>query len=126
VELTPYEVASSISYLIQGRPPSTELLMQVKDMNADAARQLVLGDPNLFGLDARDRVVRVIREWLGTDRVTDLAKDTTKYPDFDKVKADMAQETTGFLQELAQTHNGSLKELLSADWTVANGNLAKL
>lgn len=126
VELTPYEVASAISFLIQGRPPSPELLMSVKDMHADDVRQNMLADPNLFGLNARDRVVQVIREWLGTDQVTDLAKDSTKYAAFDKVKADMAQETTGFLQELAQAHNGSLKELLAADWTVANGNLASL
>lgn len=124
VELTPYEVAASISFLIQGRPPSPELLEQVKDLGADAARQAILNDPNLLGLEARDRVVRVIREWLGTDRVSDLAKDSTIYPAFSSVKSDMAQETSAFLQELAQARNGSLKELLSADWTVANGNLA--
>jgi hypothetical protein len=126
VELTPFEVASSITYLIQGRPPTADHLMQVKDLSADAARQALLADPNLLGLDAKDRVVRVIREWLGTDRIADIAKDSKIYPDFDLVKADMATETTGFLQELAQSHNGSLKELLAGDWTVANGRLASM
>jgi hypothetical protein len=125
VELTPYEVAASISFLIQGRPPSRELLTQVKDLSADGARQALLSDPNLFGPAARERVVRVIREWLGTDRVTDLAKDSTIYPDFALVKADMAQETTAFIQELVQAQQGSLRQLLAADWTVANGNLAQ-
>lgn len=127
VELTPYEVATAISFLIQGRPPSADLLRSVEGLRADDVRKNMLVDPSkLFGLDARDRVVRVIREWLGTDQVTDLAKDTTKYADFDKIKADMGQETTQFLQELAQTHDASLRELLAADWTVANGNLADL
>jgi len=126
VELTPFEVVSAISYLIQGRPPSPDLLMQVKDMRADDARQAILATDLFFGTYTRDRVVRVIREWLGTDQVTQLAKDTTKYADFDKVKADMAGETTDFLAELAQTHGSSLRELLAADWTWANGNLAKL
>jgi hypothetical protein len=124
VELTPYEVASSISYLFQGQPPSPELLTQVKDLSADGARQLVLqlaGSNKPLGLE---RTVRVLREWLGTDQVEAIAKDSTVYPDFEKVKADLATETTKFVEDVGRNRQGHLRDLLAGDWTFANERLA--
>jgi hypothetical protein len=128
VKLTPFELASSVSYLVQGRPPSAALLEVAKTGGLDtpAGRAAALGDPalGLFGLDARARVVRVVREWLGIDRIGETAKDSTVYPEFAPVKASLERETTEFLQVLVSQSSGSLRQLLAADWTVADAPLA--
>lgn len=126
VQLTPYELASSMSYLIQGAPPSPELLELALAGQLATPEGRAAALPGLFGVEARARVVRVIREWLGTDRITDTAKDSTAYPEFDALKAAMDRETTEFLQVLVQDEGASLTKLLSANFTVANAPLAKL
>jgi hypothetical protein len=126
VKLTPYELASSMSYLIQGRPPTSQLLQQALAGQLDTPEGRAAALPSLLGIEARDRVVRVIREWLGTDRLGQTAKDSTKYPDFERVKAAMERETTEFLQVVVQEEGASLAKLLSADFTVANAPLAQV
>jgi hypothetical protein len=126
VKLTPYELASSMSYLIQGRPPSAELVQQALAGQLDTPEGRAAALSGLFGIDARARVVRVIREWLGTDRITQTAKDSTAYPEFEAVKSAMDRETTEFLQVVVQEEGASLGKLLAADFTVANAPLAKL
>jgi hypothetical protein len=126
VKLTPYELASSMSYLIQGRPPSADLLQQALAGQLDTPEGRATALSGLFGIDARARVVRVVREWLGTDRITQTAKDSTEYPEFENVKAAMDRETTEFLQMVVQEEGASLGKLLAADFTAANAPLAKL
>lgn len=126
IKLTPHELASSISYLIQGRPPTPELLQAAKsgELDEPAGRGTVVG--KLFGPEARERVVRVIREWLGTDRIGETAKDTTVYPQFAALRPAMERETSEFLRVLVDSEGASLAQLLGADWTVADGPLAQL
>lgn len=124
VALTPYELASSISYLITGGPPDAPLL--------DAAAAGGLATPEgreaevrrlLDTSAARDRVVRVVREWLGIDRIANTAKDSTVYPEFGGIKASMEDEAHDFVVEVLSSQ-GTVGELLGADWTVADAPLA--
>ena len=131
VKLTPYELASSVSYLIQGRPPTAALLEVARSGGLDTpeGRSAALLDPSLglFGLDAKTRVVQVVREWLGIDRINETAKDSNVYGHYtDEVKSAMGREAGEFLQVLVSQHGGSLSQLLSANWTVANAPLAKI
>lgn len=130
IKLTPYELASSVSYLLQGRPPSAALLDAARAGKLDTpeGRRVVLSDPalDLFGVDARGRVVRVVREWLGIDRISQTAKDSNVYPDFAPMKDAMDRETTEFIQVLVSQKGGSLRQLLAGNWTVANAPLARL
>jgi hypothetical protein len=132
VKLTPYEVASSISYLIQGKPPSTALLDLAKGgaLDTPQGRAAMLSDKTvaLFeGAPADNRVARVIREWLGIDKINDLAKDSNVYMAFEGAKTAMTQQTPAFLHALvSQDGNGSLQQLLAGDWTMANQALAPL
>ncbi|HEY6081523.1 MAG TPA: DUF1592 domain-containing protein [Polyangiaceae bacterium] len=126
VKLTPYELASAMSYLIQGRPPTAELLGLALSGKLDTPEDRAAALPSLFGVDARARVVRVIREWLGTDGIAESAKDSNVYPDFEGVKAAMDRETSEFLQVVVESEGASLAKLLSADFTLANAPLAKL
>jgi hypothetical protein len=124
--LTPHELATSISYLITGGPPDTALL--------DAATAGKLTTPEgreaevrrlLSTPGARERVVRVIREWLGIDRIAVTAKDSKVYPEFAALKASMEKETEDFVGEVMSNSTGTVGELLGADWTFADAELAK-
>jgi hypothetical protein len=125
VALTSHELASSMAYLITGNPPDKALLA------AASAGKLATPEGRdaevrrlLSTLDARDRVVRVIREWLGIDRINVTAKDTNVYPEFAGLKDSMEKETTDFITELVANSSGTVGEMLSADWTFADANLA--
>jgi hypothetical protein len=130
VKLTPYELASSISYLIQGGPPSQDLLERAKrgDLDAPEGRARLAVDAHLFeGGDAATRISRVVREWLGTDRVSEIAKDTNVYGGFADAQSSIARETTEFLNGLVQIDGGgSLQQLLAGNWTMADAKLASV
>lgn len=138
IKLTPYELASSISYLIQGRPPSALLKQMAVDGKLDTVdgRAAAVIDPNLnlFVVDnqatnAQTRAVTIVKEWLGTDRIADIAKDTNIYPDFAAAKGALGEETTQFLAELVSqpgSGGGSLAELLAGGWSKVNSALAKV
>src|SRR5204862_6881025 len=62
-----------------------------------------------------------------TDRLVDTAKDTTKYPDFAKLKPGMLDESGAFQQRLVERKTGTVGELLGVNWTVTgNADLIKL
>lgn len=131
VKLTPYELASSISYLTQGGPPSPAMVAAAKagQLDTPEGRVAQLSALKVFqSPEAAARVVRVVREWLGTDKVADLAKDSNVYADFAALKNDIAQETGDFIQALVTDgqDGGSLAQLLAGDWSVASKPLAKL
>lgn len=122
ITLTPYETASAISYLVTGGPPDAPLLAAAASgalatpaqRDAEFSRLLNTGKP----AEARARVVRVIKEWLGIDRLSDTAKDTTVYGDFAGLKPAMLNETADFVQHLLDNKSGTVGELLGAAWTV--------
>jgi len=132
VKLTPYELASSISYLVQGRPPSQELIDKAVagELDTTEGRAGVLAKLDLFNSEpAQTRAVRVFNEWLGTDRISETAKDSNIYPDFAGAKAGLEAETKQFLSAAVSSGaqvGGSLTELLGGGWSMVNAPLAKI
>jgi hypothetical protein len=126
VSLTPYELANSLAYLFTEGPPDAELLraalageLATPDGREAQARRLMQGA-------ARVRSVRVLREWLGLDRLELTAKDSNVYPEFEGVKPSLLNETDAFITELVAASSGTVGELLGADWTVVDAPLAAL
>jgi Protein of unknown function (DUF1588)/Protein of unknown function (DUF1592)/Protein of unknown function (DUF1595)/Protein of unknown function (DUF1587) len=121
VNLTPYETASQISYLVTAGPPDAGLLAAAaagqlataEQRSAMYSRLFASGDP----AGSRARVVRVIQEWLGTDRLVDTAKDTTVYQNFAGLKPAMVSESADFVKHLIDNKTGTVGELLGATWT---------
>jgi hypothetical protein len=74
----------------------------------------------------RSRFVRVIREWLGIDEVARREKAASVYPDFASVSQAMEAESHAFIDEVLNRSTGTLTELLTADWTIADASLAQL
>jgi hypothetical protein len=125
VNLTPYELASSLSYLFTSAPPDGELLAKAtagalsdpKERESQA-RRLLAGDRA-----AQDTVVRLVREWLGIDGIDDSAKDSLVYPDFEKEKPKIVAESSDFVRAVAFQSTGNVSELFGAHWTVSSGPL---
>jgi hypothetical protein len=125
VELTPYEIAASLSYLITSAPPDDQLAAKAASgaLAAPAerereARRLYKTDPR-----AQDTVVRLVREWLGIDRIDASAKDSLIYPDFERDKPRIVAESRDFVRAVAFESTGTVSELLGARWTVSSGPL---
>ena len=115
--LTPHEIANLLSYVATAGPPDKELL--------DNADVLVTADGRerqlrrmLPDLDARTRWIRVVREWLGIDGIDEIDKDSNVYPSFAAHHSTMAAESTTFIDEVVSNGEGTLQELLGAEWTM--------
>ena len=126
VALTPHELAASLAYLVTSAPPDDEL--------AAKAASGALADPvereaqarRLLSTDARaqDTTVRLVREWLGIDRIDASAKDSLVYPNFENDKTRIVAESRDFVRAVAFESTGDVSELLGARWTVSSGPVA--
>jgi hypothetical protein len=131
VQLTPYELANSISYLVLGAPPSDKLVnkalageLDTPQGRAELVQQGLLADGGGWSTGTPgQRVERVVQEWLGTDKLAVTAKDSNIYKEYARLQPEMQAETGRFLNAVV-AEGGSLAKLLSADWTVADSGLA--
>lgn len=124
VTLTPYELASSLSYLVTAGPPDDALLeaatsgaLLTPEGREAEVRRLLETAP------ARERLVRVVREWLGIDRIATTGKDSNVYPAFAGAKNAMERETEQFVSEVLWGSTGTVSELLGADWSIIEAPL---
>lgn len=123
--LTPNEVATSLAYLLTSSPPDAPLLaksaageLATPDGREAEARRL-LATPA-----GRARFVRVVREWLGIEDVARREKAHGVYPEFAAASQAMENESRAFIDEVLFNSTGTLTELLTADWTIAEASLA--
>jgi hypothetical protein len=128
VTLTGDELASTLSYLVAGGPPDQTLIaagtaggLATPDGREQQVRRLLATQPG------HDRMVRVVREWLGVDQISATAKDATVYPKFTTaVRTSMDTETRSFIDEVVQRSSGTVGELLSANWSIVDSTLAPI
>ncbi len=125
ITLTPYEIASSLSYFLTSAPPDDELLARaaagglLDPAAREAEARRLLEDEPL----AQDGVVRLVREWLGIDRIEATGKDSFVYPDFAAQRSRIVAESTDFVRAVVFRSSGTVAELLGANWTVDTGPL---
>jgi hypothetical protein len=122
VPLTSYELASRLSYLLWASTPDGELLAAAADgsLSHDAVLEehvdRMLADPR-----ARDVVGRFVEQWTGIGSVDSVLKDALTYPTWSPELAhDLREETRRFSVDVVFDGEGTLEELLTADYTVAN------
>jgi hypothetical protein len=126
-KLSPYEIATAMSYFLWGTTPDDQLL--------EAARSGALARPDGFETSARrlidDRrsrpaVLAFFRQWLGTDGFLFTNKDATVYPTFDEaVRKAMVEEQDAFVSHAVFEGTGKLDELYNADYVFASLPLAR-
>lgn len=128
VQLTDYEVATELSFLLTGSIPDAALwtavtggrFKTVADYRREAAR--LLGTPA-----ARETVRAFLHQWLATDRTATLSKDSGFYPDFNQALADsMGQELDRFYDHVMWDGSGSLRELFTSNQSFVDDRLARL
>jgi hypothetical protein len=130
VALTPYEVASSLSYLLTGSMPDTTLLAA-----ADAVAGGTLTMSNMIDQQSarlltlpssQDAVMGFMRGWLGLDRLYTTVKDDSVYMLTDAQRDDMANETRSFiLDTFSSTTYGTVSNLFTANYSFLNKNMAQ-
>lgn len=126
VTLTPYEVASQLSYTVRGTPPDEALL------DAAASGTLLAADERerqarrlLAQSDTRLHFRRFILEWLEVDGLESTAKDATVFPDYEDLKRAMLDETKAFVDEAMVFGGGSLRALLGAHFASVDPTMAR-
>lgn len=126
-KLTPYEVASSLSYLFWGSMPD-DALFQAADQNAlDTPAQRISQASRLLAASrSRTQVGNFVGQWLlKTSPYSLPAKDASVYPAYtDDVKAAMSQELINFFNHVTFDSTQSFRELYTADYVIANKALA--
>jgi hypothetical protein len=125
--LNEYETASALAYLLTGAPPDDALLQAAASGQLHLAETRKTQAQRLLALpQAGAQVTRMVEEWLGIDAITQTAKDSNVYPEFAGLRDAMKQESDDFVSEVMWKSAGSVSDLLSADWTIANDSLARM
>ncbi len=135
ISLTPYEVASSLSYLLTGSMPDDTLLQAADAVHDDAgltqmvdtqaARLLTPSGSDPLPAAAQGALMNFMSGWLGLDRLYTNVKDDTVQVLTDAQRADMATETQKFILDVfGASTNNTVGDLFSANYTFLNQNLA--
>ena len=123
--LSDRDLASRLSFFLWGLPPDQELLDLVEDGalgRSDVLERQVLrmlGDPRAEGLSKR-----FFAQWLRLQDLDGVAPDPDTWPQFDAtLRQDMRRETELLFTYLVR-EDGSVLDLLTADYTFVNEDLA--
>ncbi len=128
VPLSPYELATRLSFLIWASGPDDSLLdaaergeLGSKALVAEKARQM-LALPQ-----ARAAVTRFFEQWSGAQRLDITTKSATAFPAFSpELRASMARELPAFVEHVLWSGDRSLKTLLTEPVAFVDGALATL
>lgn len=124
--LTPYEMASRISYFLWDSMPDAALFaaadaneLTTKEQVATQARRL-LQSPN-----AQPAVQQFFQEWLTENELPTASKDPTTYPAFTStLHSSMQNETNAFINWVMWTSDHRLPTLLTSPVSFLNSELA--
>ena len=127
-QLTDYEAAAELSFLLTGTSPDDTLWSAVwagnfktsDDHQREAERLLA-------SAGARDTLRAFLRQWLATDRLLGLTKNVDVYPSFNPaLAASMSSELDQFFDAVLWQGQGSLRELFTSSQSFADASLAQL
>lgn len=126
VQLTDWEIASKLSYMLWNSTPDEELLAAAEAGELRTKAQVEAQARRLLSDDrARDAIWNFHRQWLGITHLESISKDTTAYPDFDPALAQLwEEEIRAFTEHVIVDGDAKLSTLLTAPYTWANADLA--
>jgi hypothetical protein len=127
LRLTPYELASRLSYLVWATMPDDRLSaaadsgqLTTSDQVATMVREM-LKDPR-----ARPAMTEFYRQWLGMGALETVSKDPKVYPEFtEAMRTELEAETPAFVERVLWTGDAKLKSLLVADAPPPTGETAQ-
>jgi hypothetical protein len=122
VKLSPYEVASRLSYFLWGSMPDKDLFAAAAanklgtPVELDAQARRLLADAR-----AKDAVAAFFDDWLNLDGIKDKAKDAKAYPEYnDALKTAMTAESRAFFGNVIFDGDGRWSTLLGATYSFVN------
>lgn len=127
VELTPYEIASRLSYLVWRSMPddalfdaaATGALSDPAELAAQAER--MLADPR-----AEAAIWSFVEQWLRVDEVLGVERDVRDYPDFNaRIQQLMYEETRQFTRAILNDPALNMVDFFAGPFTYVNGDLAE-
>jgi hypothetical protein len=129
VQLTPYEIASRLSYLLWATMPDDTLFAAAEEGTLrtsgeiEAQAKRMIEDPR-----AREAVKNFHRQWLGLAKIDEIAaggKDPTLFPKYkDSLLPLFRTETETFLDQAIFEGNASVDTLFTAPYSMMNKELA--
>jgi hypothetical protein len=124
--LTPYEVASSLSYLLVGSMPD-DMLLASADASALATPDQIKKQVDRLLGDARSdgALMRFATGWLGLDHLATVVKDDKVFMLTPELRQDMLAETRALITDTFKSA-GTLADLLTAKYSFINRRLAQL
>lgn len=127
VKLTPYEIASELSYLLTAAPPDAELLAAAEAGQLSSADGRAAQLQRLLSLPAAHVQMRTfVLQWLGMVNVGSFQKDNNVFPDFSTdFRASVLASTNAYIDAVLFNEQSSLKTLLSGDFAVVDSRLAQ-
>ena len=123
--LTPYEIASELSYFLLDSTPDAGLLQAAAD-NRLSSKEAIDQEVNrlLAAPEARGPVAQFVQGWLGINHLREKAKDLNVFNLTESLRHAMLGETEEFFFH-AFANSGTTSDLFSANYTFANRELAQ-
>ncbi|MBK9258994.1 MAG: DUF1592 domain-containing protein [Polyangiaceae bacterium] len=126
IRLTPYEIATELSYMLWGTMPDAELMAAADQGNLETEAQIEAQAKRLLQDPRSDAIIeRFVLGWLELDRLDASPKDAATYPEWnEQLRNSLRTETLTFVKHVIRNGNGTLPELLDAAYTFANTEVA--
>ncbi|MEX1368580.1 MAG: DUF1592 domain-containing protein [Nannocystaceae bacterium] len=127
LRLSPFEVASALSFSLLGTTPDDELLDLAAsgaldtDEEVEEHARALLEDPR-----ARFGAVDFYRQMFGFDELLDASKDEQLFPHYEAQRGSMLAELDAFVGHALFEGDRSLRTLLTAEYGFLDHNLAQL
>ncbi|MFT3835407.1 MAG: DUF1592 domain-containing protein [Myxococcaceae bacterium] len=127
VQLTPYEIANRLSYLVWNTMPDDALLAAAASGDLNTAEglatqaQRLLADPR-----AQGAVGRFHRQWLKLDKLQGQTKDPVLFPNFDASTVTHLQQSAQLYVDHQFFSGGTLASLLTDDHAYVDDTLADI
>ncbi|MEZ4408104.1 MAG: DUF1592 domain-containing protein [Polyangiales bacterium] len=124
--LTPWEVATELSYLLTGTMPDAALFAAARANALATPEQLTAQVRRLLATPgARESLRRFVRQWLDVDRLATVPKDPATFADFTPaVRASMAGEFDRFIDATLLRPGARLPDLFTTRTTFIDPTLA--
>jgi hypothetical protein len=127
VDLTSYQAASSLAYLLTGSAPDATLIAAADAVAAGSSTVAAMIDQQSQRLISDPRNQQALMDfmtgWLGLDRLYSTVKDDSVFMLSSTLRDAMAQETRSLILDTF-TSGGGFSDLLTADHSFLNADLA--
>jgi len=126
--LSPFDVASRLSYALWAAPPDEDLFHAAASGELNQTEELEKQVQRLLDDERSDEFVKgFLDSWLNLRDIGNLPPPRKAMPEYyaENLPESMKQEAFLFFRNLLD-HNGSVNDFLDADYTFVDKNLAKL